>query len=389
MQRILTLTLAIGFLLISNVKAAVSTINGTINGGLNQKVFFEEYIEGGLRKIDSVTLSKTGKFVFKLDHAATSYYRISLSTTNFAALIIKPGEKITFSAKANDLARTYTIKGSAYSSQLKEFSDLVINYAKERDTISARFKRAIQAEKTEESEKLGKELSAAYDNFLKGRNGFVDKYPASPALYAVVSHLNFNQEYDMLKKIETGLKASMPDSYFYKQVAGQTKRMEEVKANEEARIKEAERQRKMKENVAPGKPAPDIAMADSNGVVKSLSSLKGNVVLLDFWASWCGPCRGENPNVVRLYNKYKDKGFTVYSVSLDNDRKKWLTAIKKDQLTWPSHVSELKGWQTSVLPMYGISSIPFTVLIGKDGNIISTGLRGPTLEAKLKEIFGY
>jgi thiol-disulfide isomerase/thioredoxin len=125
------------------------------------------------------------------------------------------------------------------------------------------------------------------------------------------------------------------------------------------------------------------------GITKTLSKLRGNYVLLDFWASWCGPCRAENPNVVRNYRKYKDKGFTVMSVSLDTDRTKWLAAIKKDGLEWPNHVSELKGWQTSVLPNYGINSIPYTVLIDKEGKIIQTNLRGPALEAKLKEIFGY
>jgi len=112
-------------------------------------------------------------------------------------------------------------------------------------------------------------------------------------------------------------------------------------------------------------------------------------VLIDFWASWCGPCRKENPNVVRVYNKYKDKGFTIYSVSIDQSKENWLAAIEKDQLSWPSHVSTLQGWQTPILRDYGVNGVPFTVLIDRDGKIIQANLRGPMLEAKLAEIFGF
>jgi thiol-disulfide isomerase/thioredoxin len=113
------------------------------------------------------------------------------------------------------------------------------------------------------------------------------------------------------------------------------------------------------------------------------------VVLIDFWASWCGPCRKENPTVVAAYAKYKDKGFTVYSVSLDNSKPNWLAAIEKDQLTWPNHVSSLAGWGTEILREYGINAIPFTVLIDREGKIVQTNLRGQMLLNKLQEIFGF
>ncbi|MBX9851190.1 MAG: TlpA family protein disulfide reductase [Cytophagaceae bacterium] len=137
-----------------------------------------------------------------------------------------------------------------------------------------------------------------------------------------------------------------------------------------------------------GEAAPDITLTNPNGKQVSLSSYRGKVVLLDFWASWCGPCRGENPNVVRVYQKYKDKGFTVFSVSLDQAKDKWLAAIDADKLIWDSHVSDLKGWNSAAAKLYGVKGIPQTFLLDKDGKIIAMNLRGESLEAMLKNIFG-
>lgn len=135
-----------------------------------------------------------------------------------------------------------------------------------------------------------------------------------------------------------------------------------------------------------GGQAPDFSQQTPDGKELNLSDLKGKIVLVDFWASWCGPCRRENPNVVRLYNKYKGQGFDVLGVSLDRNREKWLGAIEKDGLEW-HHVSDLKGWQNEVANMYGVSSIPHTILLDREGKIIAQRLRGPALEARLEELF--
>ncbi len=134
--------------------------------------------------------------------------------------------------------------------------------------------------------------------------------------------------------------------------------------------------------------APEIALNNPQGEEMKLSDLRGKYVLIDFWASWCGPCRKENPNVVRLYNKYKNENFDIYSVSLDKDKDKWVKAIAADGLVWDHHVSDLKYWDSEVVSLYQIKGIPHTVLIDPKGKIIGTKLRGVSLEQKLKEIFG-
>ncbi len=136
-----------------------------------------------------------------------------------------------------------------------------------------------------------------------------------------------------------------------------------------------------------GDVAPEINLASVNGGKIALSSLRGKVVLLDFWASWCGPCRRENPNVVKLYNKYKDKGFTIYSVSLDKSKASWEKAIQKDGLSWENHVSELKHWSSSAARDYNVTGIPSTFLIDQNGIVVAKNLRGAALEKALEEIF--
>ena len=134
-----------------------------------------------------------------------------------------------------------------------------------------------------------------------------------------------------------------------------------------------------------GNMAPEITMNDVNDKPFSLSQLKGKYVLIDFWASWCGPCRGENPNIVAAYNQFKDKNFTVLGVSLDEDKQDWINAIAEDHLPW-QHISDLKKWKSIVVGLYGIDGIPYSVLVDPQGKIIAANLRGSALQNKLAEV---
>jgi thiol-disulfide isomerase/thioredoxin len=214
-------------------------------------------------------------------------------------------------------------------------------------------------------------LQESYNNMVDLENNyiknFIDKNSSSLACLAIIDKLTPDVHLAYYKKLDASLSKSLPNNSY-------TKMFHE-------KVLELDR-------LSIGSLAPEIALNTPDGKSIALSSLKGKVVLIDFWASWCRPCRAENPNVVRMYNTYKDKGFDIYSVSLDKDKEAWMKAINDDHLLWPSHVSDLGYWQSSVVKQYNISGIPFTCLIDKEGKIVAKGLRGEELEIKLKELLG-
>lgn len=191
---------------------------------------------------------------------------------------------------------------------------------------------------------------------------YVKAHPSSyVSAFEVYQNFSYNPEAAELDSLYTQMNTGIQSSYYGQKIK---------KALDIAR------------KTAIGQSAPEFTQNDAAGKPLSLSSLKGKYVLVDFWASWCGPCRAENPNVVKAYKKYHPKGFDILGVSLDEDKDKWLEAVKKDHLDW-NQVSDLQGWKNSVAGLYGVQAIPMNFLLDKDGKIIAKGLRGEDLEEKL------
>jgi len=209
-------------------------------------------------------------------------------------------------------------------------------------------------------------------------SNFVDTVKSPLVAYIAMSNVQFEKGVEVYEKVAKRFENEMPGS-------GITTDLRTFITQNKT---QAEAKRKAAAKTATGSMAADISLPNPDGKTMSLSDLKGKVVLLDFWASWCGPCRKENPTVVRNYKKYKDKGFEVFSVSLDSRTERWQKAIEQDGLIWPYHVSDLKKWGSAPAAAYGVRSIPATFLIDRDGKIIGKNLRGPRLEAKLAELFG-
>ena len=196
--------------------------------------------------------------------------------------------------------------------------------------------------------------------------GFVDKHVTSIATLAAIEKMDPKADAEYFVKLDKELTELYPNSDYLTNL--------HLKAVQMAKL-------------VIGAQAPQIVMADPNGEVISLSSFRGKTVLVDFWASWCRPCRAENPQVVKLYEKYKDQGFEIYGVSLDREKHLWIQAIKQDGLEW-IHVSDLQFWNSSAAKLYNVNSIPQTYLLDEDGKIIAKDFRAAELEKKLKEIFG-
>lgn len=209
-------------------------------------------------------------------------------------------------------------------------------------------------------------LGNAQKVFEEGYNidSLITKYPDSPAAaYLLYRYFTYQLPLDQLKATRAKISPVLANSPYVTDLDGIIARLE---------------------NVQIGKTAPEFTLPDTAGVDVSLSDFRGKYVLLDFWASWCPPCRRENPNVVKAYQDYKDKNFTIIGISLDNHKAKWLKAIQDDHLTW-THVSDLKYWDSEIPALYGVRGIPANVLLDPDGVIIAKNITGEELHARLKE----
>ncbi|MBK9213063.1 MAG: TlpA family protein disulfide reductase [Saprospiraceae bacterium] len=365
--------ISVGFLCLLSC-GAQNSINGTdVKGefknasGLNIFIDKIQTTSQNMPLMGQATLDGSGKFSFNIPTGlAEGIYRIRLGQKVSFVVFDGTEKSIDMNGDYNDLDKfQYSIKGSSTA------SDLLTNLGKfYRQEIDA---NAISAKA------------------LEAKNPLVGMQIALQTLPPT------DQFMPVHKKLATRLNQELPKSEFgayYNQLIGS--------------IEAQMQQQKAQDLVQVGQEAPDIQLPDLSGKMRSLKSLKGKVVLLDFWASWCGPCRKENPNVVNVYNKYKSKGFEVFSVSLDgldkgtrqamaadpaqleanvnSSKERWRAAIQQDGLVWENHVSDLMKWDCAPGRTYGVSSIPKTFILDRNGKIAAINARGAALEAEVVKL---
>lgn len=343
------------------------TITGKLSETGNYKIIYLDSLD--LKSgypVSSDSLRKDGSFLIKANIPTTNLFRLRLDDKNFLTLILSPGEKVIFTSKGPKLGVDALVKGSKHSEILYNTIGSLRKLDQARDSLNKAYNEVQTSPDRETlSAAIIKEFNKA-DSLQKViLTNAINQDPASLAWLFFQDRIDIAKDFPLVDKFDSQLIKNYPDNPFVK-----------------AYHQQVESERK----TAIGSPAPDIALPDKDGVTRKLSSLKGKVVLLDFWASWCGPCRRENPNVVRIYNEYHGKGFEIFSVSLDKDREAWLRGIETDKLIWPDHVSDLKYWKSEGAAIYGVTAIPYTVLIDRSGKIAAKKLRGEDLEAKIKEL---
>lgn len=345
------------------------SIQGNIKNKPNNLVVLLEVTPAGLQLLDSARTDAAGNFSISGNVTESIICQLQWEENSLIYMILdnKTQAKVECSGSGLDVSYALSGTGIESSSELKQLVDLNFSYIIKLQNIQNRGRGLAN---TPENYAIGQQLEKEYYQLLAERKknitALVMGMKKSPVPYFVLATQMLEEiEFPLLEHAYLSLKAFSPSSKYMPEM---TSRYQKEKL------------------LAIGAVAPEIKLKQPDGTELALSSLRGKVVLIDFWASWCGPCRRENPFNRKMYNDFKDKGFEILGVSLDNEAGRWKSAIAADSLTW-KHVSDLGGWQSAPAKLYQVSSIPATYLLDKEGKIIAKGLRGENLYAKLQEVF--
>ncbi|HBC77999.1 MAG TPA: hypothetical protein DEO60_00815 [Bacteroidales bacterium] len=364
-----------------------SEISGILENPLpRQYIFLQELKPNELLNVDSAIVSEDGSFEFKRKVKFPSFYLLKINQNNFLTMLIEPGEKIKMTSHFDSLNYPVAVIGSKGTKLIADYNRLLIKtrnkISRLNDIYNSNSGRPDVAKVIDSLDNLG-------DGYLNDMNRFAKKYiddnltslATIPVLYSQLTQeiyiLDPQKDLSYFLKVDSSLFKKYPE---YGPVIDLHNQIKEMVAYYDG--KELAKPNPGERNVA-----PEIALPSPEGDTIKLSSTRGSFVLLDFWASWCAPCRTENPNLVKAWNLYRNKGFKIYQVSLDKTKEAWIKGINDDGLDKWIHVSDVSYWQSIVVPLYNIESIPANYLLDKEGRIIASNLRGDALQRKLAEIF--
>ena len=332
--------------------------------GAPEKAYLETKEKGKYLPVDSISLTEgEGLFNGHLDIPEVFY--IGFGPKSKKIMLFLENSKINVSAQIDSLDKA-VIEGSMIHDQYKAFQEEIDKMEEEGMTIYNHYKELLKEGQKEKADSLVKEVDAFFNSIDDKQKEFIKNNPTSVISPFLLSRIYYSMEAD---ELENYLKDFAPILMADKNVRTLADRVVKLKS------------------VAIGMTAPDFEMTDKDSTMIKFSDIykTNKYTLIDFWASWCGPCRRENPNVVAVFTSYKSKGFGVFGVSLDNSKDKWLEAVEKDQLTW-QHVSDLKGWGNAAAAIYAVNSIPSNLLVDSNGKIVARNLREEKLKEKIAEL---
>ena len=345
------------------------TVSGNIANAAGRQVFLQLYplaLPGQNPQAQIVDTSMVGpdgsyQLTGTIDQKHVMVFGLDNQHVNYLLL---DGGNYVLNADYNNFSN-YDLQNAPENKIMASLLSTVFANFQQINNLTQQLQMAQQAKQSaEQIRAIQEQLNQSNDQLYNYLRNFIDTTHSDVSALFAAELMDIGAEFDYIKGFSEKMNKKLPNSRYTQHIAAKVRDYESFI----------------------GKPAPEIKLPNPDGDSIALSSLRGKLVLLDFWAAWCRPCRVENPNVVRLYDRYKDKGFTVYSVSLDRNKQDWVNAISADNLKWKNHVSELKFWQGQAHQQYGVNSIPATFLINEKGEIIGKNLRGYALERRVSQL---
>lgn len=384
--RKIILLLALILIGITGCRRNSFSVSGRIEGAeAGEYLLLREVRPGLLEPVDSVVPGKDGHFSFRSETEWPAFYMLSLDDTDFLTLLISPGEKIEVQASRNSMSRPVSVKGS-------EGTEVILGFRKDHDEVIAELKHltdtyndSIDSPRLpllmDSLDRRAADVVAAFRKralalVSENKSSMVPVYLLNQQVVPGLQLFDAAKNPEVFYSVDSALYALYPESDLVLD-------LHTFVANLRNSVAVGHREG---EPPVIGDLLPEIALPGPAGDTLRLSSLRGNVVLVDFWAAWCPPCREENPNLVKLYDMYHWKGFDIFQVSLDLRKEEWLEAIRNDRLGRWKHVSDLRYRDSEVVKRFGLTEIPASFLIDREGRVIATNLRGDDLAKKLGEV---